>query len=221
MNLIHASKNSPQIDPSHPLARCSKNELHKESPSFATSIFKLSLYPKALLRPWDDLNYITKVRQKGVSAELDEAFSEARYSSSVFKGKFPGDTRRKKHSLPMSMVIFVPTSLHSSAFIRNKLKSRIREAVRLVVVRGAKVSEEKGDLIDLAAREGISRGSPECQLVLRGVCEHLTLFYVESDPFKIGYMCFVQRWNYSDTPGVISSGKCERLWKVCGGKAYT
>lgn len=56
-----------------------------------------------------------------------------------------GDRRRAVHTLPMSlMVVTTKKGLHKGGVVRTRVKRRLKEALNLVVIRGAGPSERDG-----------------------------------------------------------------------------
>ncbi|KIJ40394.1 hypothetical protein M422DRAFT_780706 [Sphaerobolus stellatus SS14] len=171
-NLFLFQRATDPVDKTHPWAKVLFRTFGKQIPQVSLPQFNLACYPFALMERFDDINYMRQARQRGISQEFDEALLQYTSGLKTLAPQAtlpsPGDSRRKKYTLPISAAISVPKTLHKSAVLRNKLKSRIREALRMVVVLGAKVSGEKEDAVEITTAEGISLESKDDALVVQG-----------------------------------------------------
>ncbi|KIO23290.1 hypothetical protein M407DRAFT_27210 [Tulasnella calospora MUT 4182] len=99
-------------DPTHPIHTCT----FKDVPKYESDFFKIRAYPFARLAP----------HSSGVPNP---------YMEEMIK-------KRRKGQMPMSLIVpMSPYSLHKSGAIRKVVRSRLKEALRLVVVRGARGSD--------------------------------------------------------------------------------
>lgn len=103
------------LDPAHPSLTAAFHEL----PSYKSALFRLRAYPFAMLQKHQSASYPFN--------ELAIDMSDCIFTDS-------------RKSAPMALASLVgKNSVHPSAVIRNQIKRRMKEALRLVVARGAKV----------------------------------------------------------------------------------
>ncbi|KAG9004825.1 hypothetical protein FRB90_010687 [Tulasnella sp. 427] len=100
------------LDSTHPIHTYS----FKDVPKYESAFLKIRAYPFARLAPHSQ-------------SSLPNPYTEEM------------KTQRRKTQLPMSLIVpMTPYNLHKSGAIRKVVRSRLKEALRLVVVRGARGS---------------------------------------------------------------------------------
>ncbi|KAG8999207.1 hypothetical protein FRB94_006396 [Tulasnella sp. JGI-2019a] len=111
---ISKNSNNYFLDSSHPFHRCHPSEV----PRYTSDVLELTAWPFARLRP---------------------------HSASATPNPYSERPRRKLKDgqVTMSVALLVPVALHTSGCIRSIIRARVREALKLVVVRGACSSEVK------------------------------------------------------------------------------
>lgn len=99
-------------DPTHPIHNCS----FKDIPKYESAFLRIRAYPFARLAPH--------------STTMPNPYTEEMKKE------------RRKNQLPMSLIVpMSPHNLHKSGAIRKVVRSRLKEALKLVVVRGAHGSD--------------------------------------------------------------------------------
>ncbi|KAF8516046.1 hypothetical protein JB92DRAFT_2912196 [Gautieria morchelliformis] len=174
--LNFAPEGTPPIDPSHPLAHIRLQQLMRIVPGYHCPLFGIHAYPQAILRKFDLPEVIIGLKDRDISNELAELIARqkphhnvGRRSGKKLKPVTVGDQRRAAHTLPMSLMIVASKPLHKSGIIRSKIKLRIKEALSLVAIRGARLHDEtarKG--IMLSTPKGLHRADIQTSLLLQG-----------------------------------------------------
>jgi len=172
-NVIWGGHSKNPVDAYNPFAKQPLRNIQKIVPPVTARPFVLTAYPVGVMDRFDDYKYMRKVRQRGISTEFDELVTT--YTSGIKylppQPHLPasGDSRRKKHTIPMAVVITVPKTVHKSAVLRNRLKSKLKEALRFVVILGARASGKAGEKIGFDTVEGIPEDNKEDALVVQGL----------------------------------------------------
>ncbi|GJJ16287.1 hypothetical protein Clacol_010583 [Clathrus columnatus] len=141
------SKFDPSLDKSHPLASLTPQQLLRSVPHYRCSLFTLNCYPFAVLKKFENLDYILQFKQKQSSNELHKLISSVDHEIRLPlpSHTFPNDIRREKETLPMPLMVVLPKHVHKSGFIRSQIKQRLKEALKLVIIRGAVQTESSND----------------------------------------------------------------------------
>lgn len=163
------SKSDPSLDTSHPLASVVPQQLLRVVPQYRCPLFTLYCYPFAVLKKYQDPEYMLMFKQKQSSNELGHLLSSVVPGIKISPPtcSFPNDLRREKETLPMPLMILTPKHIHKSGFVRSKIKGRLREALKLVIIRGA-VQAKSGNGIKFTFAQGLSLDSPDERLTLKG-----------------------------------------------------
>lgn len=107
------------LDPSHPSVSASPTAF----PNYTSPLFTLRTYPFTVMRPYHAETYPFKQPVVDLS---DPVF------------------RNTSNSTPIALLsILGKKRVHASAVVRNRIKARMKEALRLVVVRGAGVDVDR------------------------------------------------------------------------------
>ena len=164
----------PVIDPSHPLARLRPNQLMRVVPQYHCSLFEAHAYPYAVLRKFEFPEQMINLKDKGVSNEVADVVAKQSPNQNRESGDFTrhnsvGDHRRAAHTIPMSlMIVTSKRPLHKSGAIRMKMKMRLKEALSLVAIRGARTFGPEKRIM-FSASESLHHGkNAETCIVLEG-----------------------------------------------------
>lgn len=160
----------PALNPSNPLASLSTQQLLRSVPHYRCALFALHCYPFDVLKKFDYPEYMLSYKQKGYSNELHNIMSSSdpQINISPPARTFLNDILREKKSLPMPIMILLPRHVHKTGFVRSKIKSRLKEALKLVVVRGAIQSKTSNDVDFVSSEATTSSSIPlDEQLILK------------------------------------------------------
>jgi hypothetical protein len=147
-------------------------------PRYHCPLFGIHAYPQAILRRFEAPKMIIGLKDRDISNELAEVITRQMPDHNDRPQGFGknlepatvGDRRRTAHTLPMSLMIVTPKqSLHKSGIIRTKIRLRLKEALSLVAIRGAKSHDgtsRKG--IILSTPKGLHRADTETSVLLQG-----------------------------------------------------
>lgn len=146
---------SKLVDPSHPSVTRSEP---RDFPSFSTSLFRLRAFPCAVLDrfaadacfPFEDGYPRTRKFKLKTGSHQNPGSSLA---TSPGKGMPASESERvpfpNRSIAPMGLVnVLGKKSVHSSAVVRVRIKLRMKEALRLVVARGATVDPHGTIILD-------------------------------------------------------------------------
>ena len=143
-------------------------------PHYQCSLFGAHAYPQAVLRKFEFPEQIIGFKDKGASNELARVIARQKRpnqspgSENSMRPVTVGDCRRTAHTVPMSVMIVTPKRpLHKSGVIRTKIKLRLKEALNLVVIRGAGLHRSEKKIV-LSTPEGLHREDIQTGIILQG-----------------------------------------------------
>ena len=173
-HLNFGPESTPVLDPTHPLARARPHQLQRVVPHYRCALFEAHAYPHAALRKFAFPDLMIQLKDRGVSNEFSKLVSRWPSTQTLpisveAEAVSVGDRRREAHTLPMSLMIVTPKRpLHKSGFVRTIIKRRVKEALNLVVIRGASPLNGLEQSITLKTPEGLHRDDVETSGILQG-----------------------------------------------------
>lgn len=142
--IFRTPTSSGPLDPNHPLARIPPHKAYWKCPSGQSGLFTAKIIPHGILAHTarEKLPPFPSTEQT-VSNSTANGDSKTFYSNSRYR--VPQD--RSEVIYASFMIITSKTAVHNDSVIRRKTSRRVREALRMIIIRGAKASEDEKSLV--------------------------------------------------------------------------